>query len=125
MAHTMSIQRVALVIAMLAACQSTEKVLPMNQASNLVMAQFALSRTAVVDRLGTPLRLETAGNIEFLLYDAPWRMSWGTTGTNPIAVADGKVVGMGSSSYPQNRNPLFPPISDAIEAYKSQMPAGG
>ena len=43
MAHTMSIQRVALVIAMLAACQSTEKVLPMNQASNLVLAQFALA----------------------------------------------------------------------------------
>ena len=46
MAHTMSIQRVALVIAMLAmlaVCQSTEKVLPMNQASNLVLAQFALA----------------------------------------------------------------------------------
>ena len=106
----MSIQRVALVIAMLAmlaGCQSTEKVLPMNQASNLVndAIRVGMSRAAVVDRLGTPLRLETAGNIEFLLYDAPWRMSWGTTGTNPIAVADGKVVGMGSSFYSQSRNP--------------------
>ena len=84
-----------------------------------------MSRAAVVDRRGTPYRVETAGNIEFLFYDTSWQMSWGTTGTNPIAIADGKVVGMGSSFYPQNRNPLFPPISDAIEAYKSQMPAGG
>jgi len=87
--------------------------------------RVGMSRAAVVDRRGTPYRVETAGNIEFLFYDTSWQMSWGTTGTNPIAIADGKVVGMGSSSYPQNRNPLFPPISDAIEAYKSQMPAGG
>ena len=106
----MSIQRVALVIAMLAmlaGCQSTEKVLPMNQASNLVndAIRVGMSRAAVVDRLGTPHRVETAGDMEFLFYNAPWQMSWGTTRTNPIAIVDGKVVGMGSSFYSQNRNP--------------------
>jgi len=106
----MSIPRVALVIAMLAmlaGCQSTEKVLPMNQASNLVNGaiRVGMSRAAVVDRLGTPHRVETAGNMEFLFYNAPWQMSWGTASTNPIAIVDGKVVGMGSSFYSQNRNP--------------------
>jgi len=64
-----------------------------------------MSRAAVVDRRGTPYRVETAGNIEFLFYDTSWQMSWGTTGTSPIAIADGKVVGMGSSFYSQSRNP--------------------
>ena len=67
--------------------------------------RVGMSRAAVVDRRGTPYRVETAGNIEFLFYDTSWQMSWGTTGTNPIAIADGKVVGMGSSFYSQSRNP--------------------
>jgi hypothetical protein len=93
-------------VAMLAACQSGEKVLPMSQVSPLVNGEIriGMSRAAVVDKLGTPHRIETAGNIEFLFYNAPWQMSWGTTGTNPIAIADGKVVGMGSSFYSQNRD---------------------
>jgi len=94
-------------LAMLTACQSTEKVLPMNQASSLVNGaiRVGMSRAAVVDRLGTPHRVETTDNIEFLFYNAPWQMSWGAIGTNPIAIADGKVVGMGSSFYSQHRNP--------------------
>ena len=41
--------------------------------------------------------------MEFLFYGAPWTMSWGTTGSNPIAVVDDKVVGMGSSFYSEHR----------------------
>jgi len=110
MATTVSIQSFAVVLALLAllaACQSAERVLPMNQASALVNGaiRVGMSRAAVVDQLGTPHRVETTSNIDFLFYNAPWQMSWGTTGTNPIAIADGKVVGMGSSFYSQYRNP--------------------
>jgi hypothetical protein len=94
------------VLAMLTACQSSsEKVLPMNQASSLVNGtiRIGMSRAAVVFELGTPHRIETAGNIEFLFYNAPWTMSWGAISTNPIAITDGKVVGMGSSFYSQHR----------------------
>jgi len=94
-------------LAMLTACQSGAKVLPMNQVSPLVNGEIrvGMTRAAVVDKLGTPHRIETAGNIEFLFYNAPWQMSWGATGTIPIAIADGKVVGLGSSFYSEHRNP--------------------
>jgi len=113
MACIVSIQRVTLVLsllAMLPACQSGEKVLPMNQVGPLVNGEIRIGmrRAAVVDKLGTPHRIETAGNIEFLFYNAPWQMSWGTIGTNPIAIADGEVVGMGSSFYSEHRGAYTP-----------------
>jgi len=61
-----------------------------------------MSRDAVVTQLGDPHRIETNGKMEFLFYRAPWTMSWGTIGSNPIAVVDGKVVGMGSSFYSEH-----------------------
>jgi len=104
----MSIQRVTLVLALLAmlpACQSSEKVLPVNVASALINGSIhtGMSRAAVVAQLGEPHRIETSGKMEFLFYGAPWTMSWGTTGSNPIAVVDDKVVGMGSSFYSEHR----------------------
>ena len=104
----MSTQRVALVVALLAmlsACQSSEKVLPVSAASALVNGsiQIGMSRADVVAQLGDPHRIETNGKMEFLFYSAPRTMSWGTIGSNPIAVVDGKVVGMGSSFYSEHR----------------------
>jgi hypothetical protein len=113
MAGTMRIQRVALVVALLAmltACQSSEKVLPVNVASALVNGSIhtGMSRAAVVAQLGDPHRIETNGKMEFLFYSAHWTMSWGTIGSNPIAVVDGKVVGMGSSFYSEHRAASVP-----------------
>ena len=92
-------------LTMLSACQSSEKVLPVNVAGALVNGSIhtGMTRAAVVDQLGTPHRVETTGNIEFMFYNAPWQMIWGITGTNPIAITDGKVVGMGSSFYSEHR----------------------
>jgi hypothetical protein len=104
----MSIQRVVLVVAppaRLSACQSSEKVLPVSAASALVNGSihFGMSRAAVVAQLGDPHQIETNGKMGLLFYSAPWTMSWGTIGSNPIAVVDGKVVGMGSSFYLEHR----------------------
>ena len=92
-------------LATLAACQSGEKELPMNRASALTNGtiKVGMSRADVVVWLGTPHRIETNGSMEFLFYRSPWMMQWGTNGSNPIAIVDGKVVGTGATFYSNNR----------------------
>src|SRR5262245_11090557 len=92
-------------IVFLSACQSSEKILPPNVASGLVNGSLhvGMTRAAVVAQLGEPQKVETSGNMEFLFYRAPWTMSWATWTSNPIAVLDGKVVGLGSSFYSEHR----------------------
>jgi hypothetical protein len=95
----------AVVLASLSACQSGERELPVNRASALVNGTIhvGMSRADVVAWLGEPYRIETNGSMEFLFYRAPWMMNWGTIGSNPIAIVDGKVAGAGSSFYSNNR----------------------
>ena len=88
----------------LSACQSGEKALPMNQASALVNGEIkiGMKRADVVGRLGEPSRVEKNGATEFLFYRTPWMMNWSIVGSNPIAILDDKVVGMGSAFYSDN-----------------------
>ena len=100
--HTAS--AVALLV-FLSACQSSDKVLPPNLASTLVNGSLhvGMTRKDVVAQLGEPHRVETNGTMEFLFYRSPFTMSWATWPSNPIAVLDGKVVGLGSSFYSEHR----------------------
>lgn len=103
----MSAQRLVsgLILLLLSACQSTETTLSMNQASTLIngSVRLGMGRADVINRLGTPQQIETNGSMEFLFYRAPWMMNWATSSSNPIAVMDGKVVGMGSVFYSEHR----------------------
>jgi len=95
---------VALLV-IVSACQSSDRILPPNLASTLVNGslQVGMTRSAVVAQLGEPHRVETNGNMEFLFYRSPLTMAWATWTSNPIAVLDGKVVGLGSSFYSEHR----------------------
>src|SRR5215813_5859093 len=95
---------VALLV-IVSACQSSDRILPPNLASTLVNGslQVGMTRSAVVAQLGEPHRVKTNGNMEFLFYRSPLTMAWATWTSNPIAVLDGKVVGLGSSFYSEHR----------------------
>ena len=94
-------------LATLPACQSSEQSLPINRASALVNGtiRVGMSRADVETWLGHPHQTETSGNIEFLFYRSPMIMKIGTSGSNPIAIVDGKVVGTGLIYYYKNRSP--------------------
>ena len=94
-------------LAALPGCESGESQLPMTQASALVNGtiHLGMSRADVVSQLGPPHQIETSGVIEFLFYRTPPLMKAGTMGSNPIAIADGKVVGTGLIYYYKNRAP--------------------
>src|SRR5262245_5601192 len=92
-------------LVIVSACQSSEKILPTNVASALVNGSLhvGMSRAAVVTRLGDPHWVETNDKMEFLFYRSPASMAWATWTSNPIAVLDGKVVGLGWTFYLEHR----------------------
>jgi hypothetical protein len=97
----------AVVLTTIPACQEGAGQLPMNQASALVNGtiRVGMGRAEVVSLLGAPHQIEKSGSIEFLFYHAPPLMKAGTTGSNPIAIVEGKVIGTGLIYYYKNRAP--------------------
>jgi len=62
--------------------------------------KIGMSRADVVGYLGPPQRRETVGSTEFLFYTPSWYvLPVFVSSQNPIAIRDGKVVGMGQSDY--------------------------
>jgi len=62
--------------------------------------KIGMSRGDVVGYLGPPQKSETVGSTEFLFYTPVWYiLPWFVGSQNPIAIQNGKVVGMGKSSY--------------------------
>jgi|SRR5215470_11037817 len=62
--------------------------------------KVGMSRSDVISYLGSPQKSETVGSTEFLFYTPVWYvLPQVISSQNPIAVRDGKVVGMGKSYY--------------------------
>jgi hypothetical protein len=62
--------------------------------------KLGMSRGDVVAYLGPPQKSETVGSTEFLFYTPVWYvLPLFVSSQNPIAIRDGKVVGMGKSDY--------------------------
>src|SRR5215510_15253602 len=62
--------------------------------------KIGMSRGDVVGYLGPPQKSETVGSTEFLFYAPIWYvLPLFVSSQNPIAIRDGKVVGMGKSDY--------------------------
>jgi hypothetical protein len=62
--------------------------------------KVGMSRATVVAYLGPPQNTETVGSTEFLFYTPVWYiLPLFVSSQNPIAIRDGKVVGMGKSDY--------------------------
>jgi hypothetical protein len=62
--------------------------------------KIGMSRGEVIVYLGSPQKSETVGSTEFLFYTPVWYvLPLFVSSQNPIAIRDGKVVGMGKSHY--------------------------
>ena len=62
--------------------------------------KIGMTRGEVIAFLGPPQKSETVGSTEFLSYTPVWYiLPVFVSSQNPIAIQDGKVVGMGKSHY--------------------------
>ena len=63
--------------------------------------QVGMTRAEVEQRVGFPQKIERVGSTDFLFYDpgmyAPF--GWNVAAHTPIAIANGKVVGIGKAYY--------------------------
>src|SRR5262245_48828837 len=88
-----------LVAGTLQACAGQMRVAETNALANGKI-KVGMSRADVVGYLGPPQKTETVGSTEFLFYTPVWYiLPWFVGSQNPIAIQNGKVVGMGKSSY--------------------------
>jgi hypothetical protein len=83
-----------------AACDST-KVLSMEQTNVLLKGpiQVGASREDIINQLGEPYKQERHGATEFLFYQTVWQVTEKAATRSPIALIDGKVVGLGKAHY--------------------------
>jgi outer membrane protein assembly factor BamE (lipoprotein component of BamABCDE complex) len=87
-----------LVVALVASgCQSLDVLAPQRSAALLNNIQVGMSQVEVIEQLGKPQREEIHGTIEFLFYQTVWQIAEEAKQRNPIAVRDGKVVGLGNA----------------------------
>jgi hypothetical protein len=75
--------------------------LPPAQARLLADGQIkvGVSRADVINQLGAPERQEMRGATEFLFYRLAWQFAAYADERNPIAIKDGKVIGLGKAYY--------------------------
>jgi hypothetical protein len=78
---------------------ATGPYLPPSQAQALLRIMGGMSREEVVSQLGAPHRQETVGKTEFLFYRTDWRTATESEKFSPVAIVDGKVVGLGRVYY--------------------------
>jgi hypothetical protein len=88
-----------LVLALVAVGCASDPYLPAPQAQSLLQVEAGMSRDEVVAQLGEPHRQETVGAAEFLFYRTDWRTATEAQRFSPVAVVDGKVVGLGKVYY--------------------------
>ena len=61
--------------------------------------KVGMSRDEIVSQLGPPHRHETYEATEFLFYNTSWASKDAAVQQNPVAIIDGKVVGLGKGYY--------------------------
>ena len=87
-----------LAIASIAAgCESFNVLSPQRSGALLRTIQIGMSETEVVEYLGEPQRQELRGDTKFLYYATPWQIAEKAKERTPIAIRDGKIVGLGSA----------------------------
>jgi len=58
-----------------------------------------MGREDVIGLLGRPQKQEVHGTTEFLFYLTNWLMTEPASQRSPVAISDGKVVGLGKAYY--------------------------
>ena len=91
---------IVLVVVALAVAQGCAQ-MPMLESAKLVSGKVKVGmlRSEVVYILGKPQSTETVGPVEFLIYTPIWYALHLASSQSPIAIREGKVVGIGKAYY--------------------------
>jgi hypothetical protein len=81
------------------ACQSPQILSTQQSGALISKTKLGMSRDEVVGQLGPPHKRETYEATEFLFYNTNWAMADAAAQQSPVAIVEGKVVGLGTSFY--------------------------
>jgi hypothetical protein len=78
-------------------CESFDVLSPQRTGALIRTIQVGMSEEEVVAHLGKPQKQEARGDMKFLFYATPWQVAEKAKQRSPIAIKDGKIVGLGVS----------------------------
>jgi hypothetical protein len=78
-----------------AGCEGFDVLSPQRTGALIRTIQIGMTEAEVINHLGKPQREEIRGDTKFLFYATPWQVAEKAKERNPIAIRDGKVVGLG------------------------------
>ena len=93
-------------------CDSFNVLSPQRSGALLRTIQIGMSEAEVIEYLGEPQKREIRGDTKFLYYATPWQIAEKAKERTPIAIRDGKIVGLGSA-YLQKFTSATGPAWDA------------
>ena len=76
-------------------CESFDVLSPQRTGALIRTIQIGMTEAEVINHLGKPQKEEIRGDTKFLFYAAPWQAAEKAKERNPIAIRDGRVVGLG------------------------------
>ena len=84
-----------LIASVTAGCEGFDVLSPQRTGALIRTIQIGMTEAEVINHLGKPQREEIRGDTKFLFYATPWQVAEKAKERNPIAIRDGKVVGLG------------------------------
>jgi hypothetical protein len=87
-----------LIVSITTGCEGFDVLSPQRTGALLRTIQIGMTEAEVINYLGKPHNEEIRGDTKFLYYAAPWQAAEKAKARNPIAIRDGKVVGLGIAS---------------------------
>jgi len=76
-------------------CESFDVLSPQRTGALIRTIQIGMTEAEVINHLGKPQKEEIRGDTKFLFYATPWQAAEKAKERNPIAIRDGRVVGLG------------------------------
>jgi len=84
-----------LIACITAGCESFNVLSPQRSGALLRTIQIGMSEAEVTEQLGEPQKQELRGDTKFLYYATSWQIAEKAKERSPVAIRDGKVVGLG------------------------------
>jgi len=79
-----------------------------------------MSEAEVAEHLGEPQKQEIRGDTKFLYYATPWQIAEKAKERSPVAIRDGKVVGLGMAYL----EAFVPPKARSWDAWLVEVRSG-
>src|SRR5262249_44458428 len=76
-------------------CEGFDVLSPQRTGALMRTIQIGMTEAEVINHLGKPQQEEVRGDTKFLFYATPWQVAEKAKQRSPIAIRDGRVVGLG------------------------------